>query len=242
MSTVKIGIVEDEMIIALGIANTLTELGYAITEPAASYTEALQMIATEKPDLLLLDIQLGGYKDGIDLAETVRREHNLPFIFLTANADAATVERAKRVSPNAYLVKPFRKEDLYTAIELCLHSFADKKEETAGESAGYVLADALFIKQGQLFHKVKLADILYLESDNVYVSVHTAGGKFLVRSTLPKYLDTIGSARFVRVHRSYAVNVDHIQSVSTQCVVIGKAEIPVAKTYADALLSHLRLG
>ena len=109
MSKIKIGIVEDEMLIALGISEALKELGYDVTEVANSYTEALEMIVNEKPDILLLDIQLSGHKDGIDLAWKIKNDFQIPFIFLTANADLATVERAKNVSPQAYLIKPFRK-------------------------------------------------------------------------------------------------------------------------------------
>jgi DNA-binding LytR/AlgR family response regulator len=241
MSTIKIGIVEDEMIIALGIANTLQELGYDVTEPAKSYTEALEMIATEKPDLLLLDIQLSGYKDGIDLAAKVRRDIGIPFIFLTANADIATVGKAKEVYPQAYLVKPFRKDDLYTAIELCLHNYTQEEQKKQAQS-NYVVNDAIFIKQGTLFHKVKLEDILYLESDNVYVNVYTTNGKLLVRNTLPDFIELIGPKWFVRVHRSYAVNINHIQAINTEYLMINKTQIPVSKAFREGLFNHLKLG
>lgn len=243
MFDVKIGIVEDEMIIALGIANTLKELGYNVTEPATSYTEALEMIATEKPDLLLLDIQLSGYKDGIDLAAKVRRDIGIPFIFLTANADIATVSRAKEVNPQAYLVKPFRKNDLYTAIELCLHNYAQSGQQQKKQAAGnYIVNDSIFIKQGSLFHKVKLDDILYLESDNVYVNVHTTSGKLMVRNTLPDYIDLVGARWLLRVHRSYAVNINHIEAINTEYLIINKTQIPVSKAFRDNLFNHIKLG
>src|SRR5438045_190655 len=102
MSLLKIGIVEDELIIARTILSTLDELGYLHCGPAISYTEALEMLDNNKPDLLLLDIQLSGKKDGIDVAETVNDVHRIPFIFLTANTDPETIDRAKRVNPHAY--------------------------------------------------------------------------------------------------------------------------------------------
>ena len=82
MTKIKVGIVENDMIIAQGIADALTQLGYAATEPAVSYTEALEMIARERPDILLLDIRLSGRKDGIDLAWKIREDYNLPLFFL----------------------------------------------------------------------------------------------------------------------------------------------------------------
>src|SRR4051812_22124930 len=103
MANIKVGIVEDEMIIAEGIVQALEQLGYEPTEPATSYTDALEMIEAERPDILLVDIQLSGKKDGIDLAWKIKEDYNIPFIFLTASSDPATVERAKLICPPAYL-------------------------------------------------------------------------------------------------------------------------------------------
>jgi DNA-binding LytR/AlgR family response regulator len=246
MSKIKVGIVEDEMIIALGIAEALGELGYDTTDPANNYTEALEMIASEKPDILLLDIQLSGNKDGIDVAEKVNKDFRIPFIFLTANADIATVERAKSVSPHAYLVKPFRKNDLFTSIELCLHNFSRSRKDTLAkdtqEDGNYVIKDAVFIKQGQYFHKVNIDDILYLESDNNYVHVHTLKNKMLVRSSIQDYLDLLAARQFHRVHRSYAVNINQVQTINTEYLIINQTQIPIAKGYRDQLLALLKLG
>jgi len=243
MSKIKVGIVEDEMIIALGISEALKELGYDVTEAANNYTQALEMIHRERPDILLLDIQLSGHKDGIDLALRVKKDFQIPFIFLTANADIATVERAKATSAHAYLVKPFRKNDLYTSIEICLHNYAQsQKKEKVPDDGNYIIKDSIFIKQGQYFHKVRLDDIMFLESDNNYVNVHTRYNKMLVRSTIQDYLDLIGQKHFFRVHRSYAVNIHHIQTINTEYLVINETQIPIGKAYRDQLLGFLKLG
>ncbi len=242
-TSIKVGIVEDEMLIGEGIARALSELGYVPTEPAISYTEALEMIKREQPDILLIDIQLSGKKDGIDLAWKIREDYNVPFIFLTANSDVKTVERAKKLCPPAYLVKPFNKDELYTSIEICLHNFSvsqDKKEVVDKEN--YLIKESLFIKQGHLFHKVKVADIMYLESDNVYVYVYTTTNKLLVRSKLQDYLELIDSKQFFRVHRSFAVNIEHIETINSESLFIQSREIPVGKVYRDELLNGLRLG
>jgi two-component system, LytTR family, response regulator len=243
MAKIKVGIVEDEMIIALGISDALTELGYEVTKPANNYTQALEMIAEEKPDILLLDIQLSGHKDGIDLALKIKKDFQIPFIFLTANADIATVERAKAASAHAYLVKPFRKNELYTSIEICLHNYAQNaQEQKMPEEGNYIIKDSIFIKQGQFFHKVKIDDIIYLESDNNYLNVHTRYNKMLVRSTVNDYLDLIGLKHFFRVHRSYAVNIHHIQSINSEYLLINEKQIPIGKAYRDQLLGYLKLG
>ena len=243
MSKIKIGIVEDEVIIADNLMLTLINLGYDVAEPAASFAEAIAMIELEKPDILLLDIQLKGKKDGIDLAFKIKEDYRLPFIFLTANADAATVQRAKLAEPPAYLVKPFSKDDLYTSIEICLHnSSKNKNEKQDSEDANYILNDTIFIKEGQTFHKVKFSDIIYLESEHVYVQVHTAERKFLVRTSMQQYLTHFDEKKFIRIHRSYVVNIEYIQSISPEHVMIKGLELPIGKTYQEELLARLRLG
>ncbi len=245
MTKIKIGIVEDEVIIADDLCSVLQKLGYDVTDPASTFREGLEMIASEKPDLLLLDINLSGKKDGIDLAWKVKEEYDIPFIFLTANADAATVERAKQTDPPAYLVKPFNKDDLYTSIEICLHNFSKRKQsktEAAQPQDNYIIKDALFIKDGYYFHKVFFRDIVYLESDNNYVTVHTVDKKHLVRTSLQNYLEHFDQHKFFRIHRSYVVNLDHIATINTEYVLLNMKELPIGKTYREELLSKLKLG
>lgn len=243
MGQIKVGIVEDEMLIAASIAQALIELGYEPTEPAINYTEALEMIERDKPDILLLDIVLSGSNDGIDLAWKIKENYNIPFIFLTANSDAATVERAKKLCPPAYLVKPFNKDELYTSIEICLHNFSVINQKVPSEEKGnYFINDSLFIKQGTNFIKVKLDDIIFIESDKKYVYIHTAGKKLLVRESMQNYVDIIGAKHIMRVHRSYAINLNHIQSINTETLLVGGHEVPIGKAYREELLNSLRLG
>ncbi|MGB0430024.1 MAG: response regulator, partial [Bacteroidia bacterium] len=134
MAKVKILVVEDEIVIADNICDSLDELGYEVCEPAINYTEAVELLEAEKPDIAILDIQLAGSKDGIDLAWKIKEDYDIPFIFLTSNADPRTVDRAKKLTPPAYLIKPFVKDDLYTSIELALYnhygnSFSKNEEE-----------------------------------------------------------------------------------------------------------------
>jgi DNA-binding LytR/AlgR family response regulator len=242
MANIKVGIVEDELIIAKGISKSLEELGYTPVGPAINYTSALEMIERERPDILLLDIILSGNKDGIDLAWKIKEDYNIPFIFLTANSDAETVDRAKKVCPPAYLIKPFNKDELYTSIEICLHNFSATQLTKPAEKGNYIINDCLFIKQTHNYVKVRVDDIIYLESDRVYVVLHTVVGNYLVRNTLQNYLELVGSRNFVRVHRSYAINVLHLSSINTEGVCVSGQTVPIGKAYREELLSVIKLG
>ncbi len=101
MTKIKILVVEDEIIIADNICNTIEKLGYQALEPAINYSEALELIETQKPDLAILDIHLSGSKTGIDLAKKIKETYSFPYIFLTSNADKITINEAKKLAPPA---------------------------------------------------------------------------------------------------------------------------------------------
>ncbi|MGQ9866735.1 MAG: hybrid sensor histidine kinase/response regulator [Pseudanabaenaceae cyanobacterium] len=113
-------VVEDEAIVAMDIENTLTRLGYPVWDSVPSGEEALAMLATGQPDLALCDIQLSGAMDGVTLSEILHEQFGIPVVFLTAHGDVATLERAKRVQPFGYIVKPFQEKDLHVALEMAL--------------------------------------------------------------------------------------------------------------------------
>ncbi|NMG31623.1 EAL domain-containing protein [Aromatoleum evansii] len=135
MNSPKILIVEDEGIVALDLQRRLAALGYAVSGRAMNGAAALAAAAAEWPDLVLMDIALQGELDGI---ETTRRLHaagDVPVIFLTANSDPATFERAKAVAPHGFLLKPFDERELHSAIELALHKHALEHERLRAVAA-----------------------------------------------------------------------------------------------------------
>jgi PAS domain S-box-containing protein len=117
----RILVVEDEAVVALDVQGRLRRLGYEVVGTASSYASALSQAAEARPDLVLMDIALRDGPDGIAAAERLRAELGVPVVFLTAFADAETLDRAKRVSPHGYIVKPFDGRDLRATIEIALY-------------------------------------------------------------------------------------------------------------------------
>lgn len=241
MAELKIGIVEDELVIARTIVGTLEELGYTHCGPAISYTEAFEMLDTDKPDLLLLDIQLAGRKDGFDVAERLNETYKLPFIFLTANSDFETIDRAKKVKPHAYIVKPFTKEELYAAIEIAFHNFTGIQTAAKAEKANASAPkNFIFVKDGYVFRKVFFDELLYLESEANYVLLHLSSQKkVMVRSTINDFMDQLEPGRFVRIHRRFAVNTHFIEDVFPNELSAHGEKLPIGKSYRGEVLRAL---
>jgi signal transduction histidine kinase len=117
----RILVVEDERIVARDLASALTELGYSVPATVATGEDAIAGVRDLHPDVVLMDIRLPGAIDGIQAASSVRQEHDIPVIYLTAHSDDETLRRAMQTEPLGYLVKPFSPPQLRCAIEIALH-------------------------------------------------------------------------------------------------------------------------
>ncbi|MCB9082124.1 MAG: response regulator transcription factor [Lewinellaceae bacterium] len=124
MTTIRILIVEDEPLIAEDIRECLTNVDYSVVAVAHNKNQAIQALQTETPDLVLLDINLGGNMDGLELAALINDQHQVPFIFLTSYSHRAIIEEAKLTRPMGYIIKPFDERDLYSSIEIGLYNFS----------------------------------------------------------------------------------------------------------------------
>lgn len=126
MHKTRILVVEDDIFIAQDICEMLEQMGYTVAGLAYNADSAFTQLAEKTLDFVLLDINLGEGKDGIEVAEKVKSVYQLPFMFLTSYANKSILERAKRTRPAGYLVKPFDEKDLYSSIEVALYNHAQR--------------------------------------------------------------------------------------------------------------------
>ncbi|WP_026996192.1 LytR/AlgR family response regulator transcription factor [Flectobacillus major] len=245
-------IVEDEAIVGMDLAARLEHEGYGVLEVVDNGLDALALFRENNVDLVLLDIQIKGKWDGIDTAIQINQVKPVPIIYLTAQSDTETLERAKETHPSAYLTKPINSSNLRIAIDLAIHNFAKKraevrnikvlpnvnvtKESASSREAILQIDNHIFIKQSYQFTKVRLSDILFLESDNNYVHIITTNKKFTLRLTLNGVLERINYDKLVRTHRSFAINIEQIDSFNDHEVLLGKYTIPLGRNYKDDFL------
>ena len=119
--TTKILIAEDESIVALDMAHDLESAGYTVVGQVSNGQAAIRATTDLHPDVVLLDITMPGEIDGIQAAEEISREHDIPIIFVTAHSDEATLQRVKLTRPSGYVMKPFEPNELRANIEIALH-------------------------------------------------------------------------------------------------------------------------
>ena len=120
MGEIKILIVEDELLIAKGLARKLEKLEYVVVGIASSSETALQKVEETKPDLILMDIVIKGDMDGIETTKRIQEKFNIPVIYVTAYADDETLERAEETESYGYILKPFKEREVHAAIKIAL--------------------------------------------------------------------------------------------------------------------------
>lgn len=120
MSVARILIVEDEAITAAYLADVLESLGHTVVGTAKTGAEALAREEEQRPELVLMDLQLKGELDGVAAARAIRARRDVPVVFVTAHADPETVARVAAITPAGYVVKPAREEHVRSAVELAL--------------------------------------------------------------------------------------------------------------------------
>ncbi|WP_025763758.1 LytR/AlgR family response regulator transcription factor [Dyadobacter tibetensis] len=236
-------IVEDEAVIAKHLQYTLRGFGYESIFLAGDYVQAIDILKDQIVHLALLDISLGGYRTGIDVAEYIRQNFNFPFIFLTSHEELPIVNAALNTSPNAFLNKPFKNISVYTAVSLALKNYKDniagKNESEERNEESIVIQDALFIKEKNVFTKIFLNEILYIRSDDNYLELHTPDKKYTIRETLKNMIQQLPDNQFFRTHKSFIVNLNAITAINYIHLMIGEIEIPITADNRSELLGKL---
>lgn len=250
MSTARILVVEDESIVSRDIQNTLKKLGYEVAGSATNYEKAIELANSENPDLILMDIMLKGDKSGIEAAEKINETLNIPVIFLTAYADEATLSRAKTSLPFGYILKPFKEIDLRSGIEMAIYKHAKEKEIRTERNLLYSLAegkeaavsDAIFVKSNSKLVKIKIKDIYYVEALKDYVVINTLATRFTIHSTMKEIEMKLSDLGFMRVHRSFIVRLDKIESIDYPNLSLedNKKIIPIGGSYRDEFNNRIR--
>lgn len=235
---VKVWIVEDDLVIGKDLELSLKKLGYDAAPAMVSGEIFLKKLASESPDLVLLDINLAGTLDGIDLGGKLKSQVNIPFIYLTALTDERTLERAKITEPASYLSKPFKMQDVQQAIQLALYKSEQQEQKQDTEKP---TSEAIFVKMNNRLEKLKISEVLWIEAKDMYATIQTIKGGFVVSHSLKDLEKKFDNENFMRIHRSFIVALNQIEAIEDNNLLIQNQFIPIGKTYKDLLLKKLQI-
>jgi len=250
---IRIMVVEDESIVRKDIERSLEKLGYTVVGTADTGEKAIEKASETQPDIILMDIMLKGNMTGIEAADTIKNEMEVPVVFLTAYADESTLSKAKVVEPHGYIIKPFKEIDLHTTIEMAVHKH--KQERLVKDENEFLrklakfkdTADYLFVKHKGRLLRVRKDDIVLVQALKDYVTIVTEKGnekeKFIVHATMKDIVTKLPDRNFLRAHRSYIINMDRIMEIDNYNITLkGYHEsVPVGGAYKGALAERINL-
>lgn len=226
-------IVEDEALIADHLALLLGQLSFTVAGIVDDAEGLMGALDATKVDVILMDVNLGGTIDGIDLAHTVNARYQIPIIYITSNSDNKTLERIKLTKPAGFVTKPFTSEQLKSVLALV--------NPDAIQNPSAVQEDAFFIKEKHTFLKLNYADVLYVEANDNYSNIYTQDGRHVLSQTLKTIESKLKNYGFIRSHRSYLVNIKKIEKVAPKAVFINNKEIPMSENCRTSILEHINL-
>ncbi|SHJ20147.1 response regulator [Pseudozobellia thermophila] len=238
---ISILIVEDDMIIAANISLQLNTLGYEVLGIVTRGEAALEYVVGTPPDILLMDINLKGKMDGIETARAIQETKDIPLIYLTANTDEATFAKAKSTKPRAFIAKPFNKLNLHRTVELVADQLnTERPSATTPVPELKVMDDRIFIRRHGRMQKLLLDHIHYIVADRNYCCLTTKSGDFVLCHSLKTIQEHLPPSQFIRVHRSYMVNIKSLDSIADDHLVIDKKTIPLSKSYKALLYDRIQ--
>jgi DNA-binding LytR/AlgR family response regulator len=235
MEKIKVMIVEDMHVTAEDIASKLRKNGMEVSGMYETGEDAVASFQEHQPDLILMDIQLAGAYDGISTAKMITEKYAVPVIYLSDYVDKPTVQRATQTLPSAYLGKPFNEDELIRAIHIAFAQF-----KASGKTSN--TKDHIFVKgeKGALV-KLRYADIVYIEADRAYCKIVTEDKILMQSVSMNQVVDQIDHKDFVKVHRSYVINISKVTGLNGNIIRLGEREVEMSKSLRDDVLSRLNI-
>ena len=206
----------------------LVDLKATFREPV----KAIEFLNREKIDLIFLDINMPDI-NGMQLIQTLTTKPMV--IFTTAYSNYAV--ESYNLNAIDYLLKPITFERFLAAVNKAANSLPIQNKPSAKEDNG----GTVFIKSGPHTYQVRIADIIYLEKDGNYITVHLKDKQILIRENMGDIFDLVPPAEFVRVHKSFVVAIKHITMIEVHQLIINDTKIPIGSTYRESLRARLGL-
>ncbi|MFT3946952.1 MAG: LytTR family DNA-binding domain-containing protein [Agriterribacter sp.] len=228
---IKVIAVDDEPLTLELVESFCKKIEFIQFEKGFSKTShALQYLEKNTIDLLLLDINMPSMS-GIELYQSL--EHKPMLIFTTSYSDYAI--KSYELNAIDYLLKPFTFQRFEKAIQKAWETYNLIQHASVSGESKYIM-----VKADLGIIKIMLPDILFIEGLDNYLKIHLQHhAPVVVRMTIKAMMEKLNAGKFVRVHRSYIISVDQIESIRQKIITIAGEEIPIGKNYEDDLRSAI---
>lgn len=230
---IKILLIEDDPIYQTVILNCLNKYYITCIDLVTSYNETVKILSKKKFDIVLIDVFIAGQKTGIALGKFIKEKYGIPFIYITSNLSQELLDVMKDTHPAAVISKPIEAESFISNIKLVINNSDEKEDNHICKN------DRIFIKKNGIFDKLYLNDIIYVESDHIYLNIYTTDGKHeMVRGSLKEFLIRF-SDQFLQINRSCVINVRHIDHFDKLSITVHNKILTIGKKFKERVYSNL---
>lgn len=234
---INVGILEDNPITARDLSEILEENNISVIKVFATAEEALRQVDQLPIDVWMVDVKLKGDMTGIDFVRALNEAGSCPYVFLTANSDRQTIDEVISTHPASFLTKPFDDKDVVIAIELAFRKSLDQQTPSG---QGQKKLSFVFLKSGTRFIKVPLEQIQYLEADGSYCKVVTVNKEYILSCNLNHFSTNVNNGDFLRIHKSFAVNLDCITGMDNDYIFVEDKPLPIGRVYKTEVKQVLK--
>ena len=236
-------IVEDDELSASKMEMQIDKLGHELFGVVDNSDDAIAILQTKQPDLILMDINIEGEYDGIELTDMIHQQWKIPVIFISSLQDDYTFRRLQRTNPVSFILKPFSEIQLKRTVQLVVEQLNTVTNEVfeITENIEKKSNDYIFIKRKKQLEKVKISDIFYIEADGKYAQIYMIDKKYLVRMSQKEVMNRLNSNQFIQTHRSFVVNMEKIKSVDLQdsVIILDNMHVPISRREREMVLERL---
>lgn len=243
MTSLNVLIIEDDLIVASAIRQSLEDAGHRVSGVARESREAMNLLKNDPPDLAVIDITLGKSKDGgILIAQEMMTQYWMPFIYLTGHAEKAYIDKAIETFPAAYLLKPFRNEELLAQIELAYENFGKR---TVPEKSVRPEREIFYLPFKNGHDQVHGEQILYLQAQGHCTNVFLTTDKIarVIGTNLGNVEKYFAASNYIRLSKSLFINLDQLRRIERTHIYLGNESVKVAISEANRkdLLKRLKV-
>ena len=225
-------VVDDEPVARKGIASYVEQTPFlTLVGTAKSALEANELLNSTPVDLLFLDIQMPDIT-GIEFIESLKNPPAV--IFTTAYRDYAT--EGFELDAIDYMVKPISLQRFLKAANKALSHLAGQQNKSQKNNTHF------FIKSDGQYIKIQLDDVLYFESERDYIFIHTLQKRYMTLLTLKQLEQELPAERFIRVHRSFIIATDKVDTLESNFLTINGVQIPISRGMQEAVFKQLVAG
>ncbi|MEQ6119097.1 response regulator transcription factor [Reichenbachiella sp. MALMAid0571] len=243
MKNLNIVIVEEDPKVVENLCEILEYLNHQVVGEASNTKDALRLIEERNPNFLIINICVNAKSDGILLGRKVKEDYDIPFIFTSSDADdTELIHKAIEEKPYGFVLKPYSIKDIDTAIQIAFNQFEElsRLEFNLLSKPSRELTH-IFLKVNSKLININLKDILWIESKGDYAVFKTENDSFIIHSTMKNIETKLSNSQFLKVHRSFIINLDKIVNIEDSNLLIKDKIIPISRGNKDSLLRSIHM-